>query len=150
MRRQPLFNAIAVLSLALGIGANAAIFSIVDRLMLRPLPVHEPERLAIVREPVVLSYPIWEELDRASPAVGQMAAWALAGRAFSVQADGRTSRDRGAIVSGGFFEVLGVKAARGRALRRDDDRRGGGEDGAVAVISDRQASSASKSETRST
>jgi predicted permease len=132
----PVVSAIAILSLALGIGANTAIFSIVDSLLLRSLPVHEPHRLAVVgyqsRGNQSWTNPIWEEV-RARETIfdGVMAWW---NTRFNLSAGGETDMVDGIWASGRFFDVLGVRPMLGRTLTPDDDRRGGGPDGPVAVI----------------
>jgi putative ABC transport system permease protein len=131
----PVVSALAILSLALGIGANSAIFSIVDGLMLRTLPVERPDRLAVLGEaddPVtVWPYPVWEQI-RSRPALfrGAAAWWA---RGVNLAPRGRTDVIEGLFVSGTFFETLGVRAGRGRMLVHDDDRAGAEP---VVVISD--------------
>lgn len=132
LRRNPLFAATAILSLGLGIGVNSAIFSIVDPLLLRSLPVRHADRLAIV-ENGSYTFPIWEELQRHETLFGGAAAWA--NEEFQIALDGRSQRDSVVFVSGTFFDVLGVRASLGRTFSRSDDRRGGGPDGPVAVIS---------------
>lgn len=135
--RSPGFTAAAVLSLALGIGANTAIFSIVDALLIKTLPVADPQRLAQVTaygQRPVFTNPIWEQL-RARPELAQgMAAYGTA--EFNLAETGRIDAVRGLWVSGGFFDVLGVQPVLGRLVRPDDDRRGGGADGPVAVIAE--------------
>lgn len=139
-RRQPVFTAIAVVSLALGIGANTAIFSLVDRVMLRALPVHEPERLAVVgygdQVSSTWSYPAWTELREYEALTGGIAA--MGGTTpRTVTVDGRAMRSHVQMVSGSFYEVLGVAASLGRALDRRDDEIDSAANDAVAVISDR-------------
>ncbi|MFB3855511.1 MAG: ABC transporter permease [Vicinamibacterales bacterium] len=132
----PVVSLVAVVSLALGIGANTAIFTIIDSLMLRSLPVHEPERLALVTaagRPYSWTNPIWEAI-RDRPLFG--AALAQSADRFNLaRGGGETEMIDGAWVSGRYFEVLGVPAMLGRTFTADDDRRGGGRDGAVAVLS---------------
>jgi predicted permease len=132
-------TAVAVLSLALGIGANAAIFSIINSLLLRMLPVKDPGRLVLVTDNPARarnwSYPIWLEIRRRQQLFEDSAAWSFT--RFDLSAGGRTQFVDGLWVSGSFFEALGVKAALGRTLAATDDQRNGGVDGPVAVISDR-------------
>ena len=132
MRRTPLFTATAVLSLALGIGANAAIFSIVDHLLLRSLPVRHADRLMIL-DPGIWTYPIWEQVRARQHEFDGAGAWSSDG--MTVQAGTASQREETMFVSGGFFELLGVTPALGRTITIDDDRRGGGRHGPVAVIS---------------
>jgi predicted permease len=128
----PVVSAVAVLSLALGIGANTAIFSILDSLMLRSLPVQQPETLVII-DRGSWTNPIWEAIrDRQDAFAGAMA-WSTT--RFNLAQGGQTELVDGIWVSGDFFRVLGASPMLGRTFNRDDDRRGGGPDGPVAVIS---------------
>jgi predicted permease len=131
----PLVTAIAVLSLALGIGANTALFSILNTLIFKPLPVREPDRLVAI-EHDSWTNPIWEALrDRHSEFAGDAVAWGGTRLDFGSGAD--VQAVSGLYVSGGFFAGLGIGAARGRTIvDRDDDRRGSS-DAAVAVLSHR-------------
>jgi putative ABC transport system permease protein len=133
LRTAPIVTVAAVLSLALGIGANTALFSIVNGLLLKPLPVHEPDRLAIVADGEWTN-PIWEQIrDQHSRHFAGVAAWS--NTTFDLAESGERERTDGAFASGGFFDTLGVRAHMGRTLTASDDRRGGGADGPVAVIS---------------
>jgi len=140
LRATPAVSAVAILSLALGIGANTAIFSIVNSLMLRPLPVRDPGRLALVvhadgRTFPAWTYPVWQEL-RARPQLFEGAvAWSPV--RFTLGTGIETDFADGLFATGSFFEVLGVPAVAGRMFSEADDRRGGGPDGPVAVISHR-------------
>jgi predicted permease len=136
LRRAPAVTAIAVASLALGIGANAAIFSIFNRAMLRQLPVAVPGQLVTFTSPgpkmgrvsssnaggneAVFTYPMFRDLDRLQTAFTGIAAH----REFSanVAYGGRTSSELGFLVSGSYFPVLGVRPALGRLLGPADDR----------------------------
>ena len=122
------FALTVVVVLALGIGANAAIFSVVDALMLRPLPFHEPDRLVM----------IWEDASQVgfpknTPAAGNYFSWKERSRTFSGMAatrgstanltvDGPPEFIMGRRVTANFFDVLGVQPALGRAFTEDDDR----------------------------
>ena len=137
LKATPIVTAVAILSLALGIGANTAIFSILDTLMLRALPVKSPDRLAVVgsgnsgRDS--WTNPIWEQIrDRQELFDG---AFAYSGSRFNLSTTAQTDYVDGFWASGRIFEVLGVPAMLGRTFTEADDRRGGGPDGAVAVIS---------------
>jgi putative ABC transport system permease protein len=137
LRATPLVSIVAILSLALGIGANTAIFSIVDSLLLRALPVKQPERLVLLAYendlPAAWTNPIWEQIrDRPQLFDGALA-WSST--RFDLAQGGQTEFVDGIWASGHFFDVLGVPAILGRTLTEGDDRRGGGPDGAVAVIS---------------
>jgi predicted permease len=137
LKATPVVSTVAVLSLALGIGVNAGIFSIVNSLLLRALPIHEPERLALVGDGNQTSphwsNPIWEQVrDRRHLFDG---AFAWASTEFNLAQGGEARMVNGIWASGGFFEVLGVPARAGRVFSSEDDRRGGGPDGPVAVLS---------------
>ena len=147
LRAAPIVTGIAILSLALGIGANTAIFSLVNSLLLRTLPVPEPERLVIMttdasagrRITDAWNYGLWEEIRRRAPQMfGDAIAWSETGtpRRLSLStAGGEPQPVDGAYVSGDFFTTLGVPALLGRTFTSADDVRGGGPDGPVAVIS---------------
>lgn len=132
LRRAPIFALTAILSLALGLGANAAIFSIVDHLLLRALPVQHADRLLMIDIGSV-TYPIWEQVRARSDEFDGAGAWANEEMTTRVNGVGR--REPTMYVSGGFFELLGVAPVLGRTITVDDDRRGGGTQGPVAVIS---------------
>ena len=126
MRRSPVLTAAALLSLALGIGANTAIFSLANAVLRRPLPVQSPEqleRIAYVQDSqtiTTISYPIFRELQR-----GMRTLSGVIGRArvFTsiAAAGGGAQRAVVELVSGNYFEVLGVKPVRGRLLTAEDD-----------------------------
>src|SRR3954452_18090828 len=136
LRATPMVTALAVLSLALGIGANTALFSILNTLLLRSLPVRDPQQLAIVAQDEdrdSWTNPVWEQIrDRPSLFAGA-AAWSS--NRFNTARSGASDFVQGLYVSGGFFDVFGVPAILGRTFTERDDRRGGGADGPVAVIS---------------
>jgi predicted permease len=134
----PIVTTVAVLSLALGIGANTAIFSLVDSLILRALPVKEPQRLALVTDDSskginAWTNPIWEQLRARRGAFDEAFAWST--QRFNLASGGETQFVDGIWASGRMFETLGVPAMLGRTFTEADDRRGGGPDGPVAVIS---------------
>jgi len=139
MRQTPIVSGVALLSLALGIGANVAIFSLVNALILKPLPVYEPDRLVIlgfegIRGPnTSLTNPQWEYIrDHQEVLVG---VGAYGNPRFNLNSGGETRNAQGLFVSGRFFDTLGVTPQIGRLFTTDDDRRGGGPDGPVAVLS---------------
>jgi predicted permease len=139
MRQAPIVSGVALLSLALGIGANVAIFSLVNALILKPLPVHEPDRLVIIgfqgiRGPnTSLTNPQWEYIrDHQDTLVG---VGAYGNPRFNLNSGGETRNAQGLFVSGRFFDTLGGTPHIGRLFTPDDDKRGGGPDGAVAVLS---------------
>jgi len=135
LKASPIVSAVAILSLALGVGANTAIFSLVDSLMLRSLPVREPQRLAFL-EGGAWTNPIWEQIrERQHELFDGAIAWSR--QQFDLASGGESRLVEGLWASGGFFDVLGVPAVLGRTFTPADDRRGGGMDGPVAVISHR-------------
>ena len=131
------FTIIAVLSLALGTGANTAIFSLINTVLLRPLPIENPQQLVALNNTAEnhafpsFSYPNYKDFrDRNEVFSG------LVGYRFtplSLSHDGINERVWGYEVTGNYFEVLGVEAALGRAISTDDDRTPGGHP--VAVMS---------------
>ncbi|MFI4945326.1 MAG: ABC transporter permease, partial [Burkholderiales bacterium] len=133
LRRTPAFTLVAIGSLALGIGANTAIFTLVDALILRTLPVREPGRLVRL-EGGSWTNPIWEEIRARQHQLFAGAA-ACADTRFDLASGGEADFAHGLFASGGFFEVVGVPPILGRTLSAADDRRGGGADGPAAVIS---------------
>ncbi len=135
LRAAPVVTAIAVVSLALGIGANTALFSILNSLLLKSLPVHEPSQLVMI-DNESLTNPIWEQIrDRQHELFDSAFAWS--GQRFDLSAHGETDYVDGSYASGGMFDVLGVHAQLGRMFTPQDDARGRGAESAVAVVSDR-------------
>jgi predicted permease len=137
--RTPGFTVVIVLTLALGIGVNTAIFSLIDALMLRTLPVRHADELVQVhlRERGALdggeihSYPIVRALDDQNDIFAGAAGYA--GLDFDLADAGVVTRVQGALVTGGFYQTLGVEPAAGRLLTREDDEPGAP---LVAVMSD--------------
>jgi predicted permease len=142
LRLNPGFTTIAILSLALGIGANAAIFQLLNAVRLRTLPVAEPERLAMVQfadtkgqrgshaTPYpALTNPQWERLRDSQDAFSGVLAWWP--NNFGMGSPSNLRPVRGLFVSGDFFRVLGVPSIRGHAFTAADDHRGCGIPGAV-------------------
>jgi predicted permease len=144
LRNSPGFTSVALLSLALGIGANVAIFQLIDAVVLRALPVKDPAELVSVR---VLSdnggrtgqftgrYPFvtnaqWEQIRDRQQSFSEMLAWGT--NSFNLATGGEGRYVQGIWVSGNFFEMLGVGPILGRTFTPDDDRRGSAP---VAVIS---------------
>jgi putative ABC transport system permease protein len=145
LRNNPGFTAVAVLSLALGIGANVAIFQLIDAVRLRTLPVKDPQKLAMLQLAdktgwrgsqwsayETLTNPIWERFRDSQQAFGGVMAWASNGFGYNLAPGGETRLARGLFVSGDFFRVLGVQPLEGRVFTPADDRRGCGLPGAVA------------------
>jgi predicted permease len=138
LRATPLVSAVAVASLMLGIGGNTAMFSILNSLVLKPLPVHEPRELVVIDSAVsnewfALSYPVWTEI-RNRRLLERPFAWAT--DRVGLSTSGATDAATVIWATGDVFEVLGVSAAAGRTFDARDDRRGGGPDGPVTVVSD--------------
>jgi len=125
LRQSPAFLTVAVLSLALGIGANTAIFTLIDAIMLRSLPVPQPERLVQVTrlsqdgKPTVVSYPLFEFFrDNLKSISG--AAVAMASGSTIVM-DGAEEEVSTELVSGGYYSLLRLEPAAGRLLQPEDD-----------------------------
>ena len=148
MFRSPGVTVIAVLSLALGIGANTAIFSLLDAVMLRSLPVQEPNRLVLFgndrwvgstdslpnRSWDLFSYPFYREISQKNDVfAGVTAISSIEFSSHGSVANGGLELISGDLVSGSFFSVLGVRPFLGRALNEADDRTPGA--GPVAVAS---------------
>jgi putative ABC transport system permease protein len=134
LRKSPGFALVTIATLALGIGANTALFSIFNSLIMRPLPVRDPGSLALVTDGS-WSYPVWQEISaRADDLFDGAFAWSR--ESFDVAQGGRAVPVDGAYVSGHFFDVLGVPAFRGRMLTPADDS-AALPSGPVAVISHR-------------
>jgi hypothetical protein len=141
LRRAPFFAAAAILSLALGIGANAAIFQLIDTVRIRSLPVADPQGLVEVRADGVhgfgistsfnsgVRHPLWEQMRANQTAFTSIFAWGSA--QFLVGRGDDVRQARGLWLSGDFFRVLGITPARGRLLTTDDDRRGCGAGAAI-------------------
>jgi predicted permease len=129
------FAVAAVLSLVLGIGANTAVFSILNAVMLRTLPVQEPGALAVVKfgDNGFLTNPLWEEIrDRQSAFSGVLT---YSPDDFDLAEGGEVQLTHGVWVNGDYFHTLGVPAIRGRTFTPEDDLHGGGRSGPVAVVS---------------
>jgi predicted permease len=134
--KTPFVTIVAIVSLALGIGANAAIFSLFNQMLLRPLPVQEPARLVNLLSPgpkpgsqscgmagdcdSVFSYQMFRDLEKAPTAFSGVAAHVVFGANLSARS--QTSNGEGVLVSGSYFPVLGLRPALGRLLAPDDDR----------------------------
>jgi hypothetical protein len=128
LRRTPTVTAVAVLTLAVAIGANAAIFSLYDRLLVRDLPVSRPEQLASVSSDYAIglgfsagggwSYAMWTRLDSRDEVFGGALAWHAA--KVAVGEGGEYATGDAIFVSGDFFPVLGVAAERGRVYSSRD------------------------------
>ena len=131
LRRNPLFASVAVLSLALGIGANTAIYTLVDQILLRKLPIKAPEQLVMLYQQGphagsnmgsrMHSYPMYREFQQRAEPFSEVLARRMA--EMSVTVDGATERLAGEMVSGNYFTMLGVPAAAGRVFSSQEDDR---------------------------
>ena len=151
LRRSPGFTAVVVLTLALGIGANTAIFSLIDAVLLKALPVENPQQLVLLDwtshgfaegvfdniqcdctdhdqtgriASAAFSYPIYEQIRDRNHVFSRVMALAGDGSDLNVEYKGEPSRADGELVSGTFFSTLGVRPAYGRLLAPEDDRTG--------------------------
>jgi hypothetical protein len=143
--RTPLFTLVAILSLALGIGANTAIFSLLDQVLLRILPLNNPYELVYLYHPGPLqgsvstdeadgpsfSYPMFRELQKEQTPFTGLAGARL--QFVSLAYRNSASHGMARLVSGNYFEVLGVRPVIGRLFTAEDDRTPGGH--AVAILS---------------
>jgi predicted permease len=127
--RSRAFTAAAVLTLTLGIGANTAMFSVIDPLMLRPLPVRDPEQLRLLlgaepgqRPAGGFTNAVWEAIRDQQHVFASVFAWSGA-QTFDLAEGGTTRPIDGDMVSGGYFAALGVGAAAGRLFNAADDHR---------------------------
>ena len=116
LARTPGFTSTAVLTLALGIGATTAIFSVVKAVILEPLPYREPQRLVVTR----LSLPDYRDLQRSSRSFEQTAVWAT--NLYNIEAGAEDRQVLGGVVSRELFPLLGMTPAAGRLFTADDDR----------------------------
>jgi predicted permease len=130
LRKSPGFASIAILTLALGIGANTAIFSVVQGVLLAPLPYHEPDRLVVVllsnlrlKSPTYLSYRDFMDWERAALPFEKMSAFAW--RSFDLSSPGNPEHLEGSEISSSFFSTFGVGLALGREFSTEEDRNGG-------------------------
>src|SRR5580658_7750012 len=134
--KSPGFVAIAVLTLAMGIGANTALFSVVNGVLLRPLPYTRPSELVVLSEKTAnfesfsISYPNFLDWQRSNSSFASLAAYRSDD--FSITGSGEAERVRAGMVSAGFFEMLGVSPARGRLFTAEEDHLGAAP---VALIS---------------
>jgi predicted permease len=142
LRKSPGFTAVAVLTLALAIGANTAIFSIVNGLILRALPVAAPEQLALVSTqaattagyPAGWNFAMWEQIRQRGSSLGRAVAWTVFSERLDLATVGEADPVDGLFVSSNFFQELGVVPVVGRAFAGVEDGLGRPES-RVAVIS---------------
>src|SRR5262249_46365190 len=129
LRRSPLFATVAILSLALGIGANTAIFTLIDQLLLRKLPVADPDRLVMLYQQGahngsnmgsrMHSYPMYQDFQQRGESLSEVLCRRLV--PASVSFDNQTERVTAEMVSGNYFTMLGVSAAAGRVFSSQED-----------------------------
>jgi hypothetical protein len=129
LRRSPLFSIVAILSLALGIGANTAIFTLMDQILLRKLPVTAPDELVMLYQQGahngsnmgtrMHSYPLYQDLQQRAEPLSEVLCRRLVPASVSI--DNRTERLEAELVSGNYFSMLGVKPALGRVFSSQED-----------------------------
>jgi len=141
LRLEPVFTIVCVLSLALGIGANTAIFQLIDAVRMRTLPVPHPEQLAVIRPTdhgvtgratgryAFVTNPIWELIRTQQR--GFSGVFAFGNQSFNLATRGEVRNAQGLWVSGEFFDVLGIQPVLGRVFHASDDHAGCGAPGAV-------------------
>src|SRR5260221_12249842 len=142
LRKSPGFTLTAILTLALGIGANTAIFQLLDAVRLRSLPVSDPQALATIQikggnhgfginagSDSNLTYPLWEQIRKHQQGFSQVFAWTNWGFQLGQGAQARDAR--GLWVSGGMFQALGLIPVKGRLFSVEDDQPGCGTPGVV-------------------
>jgi len=128
LAKSPGFSLIAILTLALGIGANTAIFSVVNGVLLNPLPFHDPNQLVSMFQEIPnfkngsISYPNFVDWRKMNTTFAAMAAYRGVG--FNLAGGGEPERLHGEMISAGFFEILGVNPLLGRTFTADEDRLG--------------------------
>jgi putative ABC transport system permease protein len=137
LRLSPGFAIVAILTLALGIGANTAIFQLIDSIRLRTIPVKNPEQLGTIRiadrhwgsgqfsgQYSQLTFPMWEQIRKRQEGFSEMAVWT--GQEFNLANGGEVHNAKGLRVSGEYFSVLGVQPILGRLINSEDDQPGCG------------------------
>ena len=138
--KRPGFSAVVVLTLALGIGANTAIFSVTDKLLLRSLPVRDPDQLVLITSVSVkphfvsnsFSYPVFNDYRTQNNVFDGLLAFNRT--ELELTSGAGTERVTSEYVSGNYFDVLGIQAARGRTFLPEEDRTPGSQP--VVVVSD--------------
>src|SRR6266513_1591040 len=143
LRKNPTFALVAILALALGTGANAAIFQLVNALRLRSLPVENPHELVSIGIDLhgkgrvgrgrggrsIFTEPLWQEIRSQQQAFSSLIAWGNGG--WDLSGGGEAVLAKGFYVSGGFFDALGVHPQIGRLFTEQDDHKGCGSPGVV-------------------
>src|SRR4051794_7154200 len=140
LRKSPAFTAVAIVTLALGIGANTAMFSVINAVLLRPLPFPDPERLVAVSDvdfrrvaggvSTSASYPNFFDVRARAQVFSHVSSYRTAD--FTLAAGPLAQHLDGAVVSADFFSTLGVQPVLGRGFRAEDERAGAD----VVVVSD--------------
>jgi len=132
LRKSPGFTAVAVLTLALGIGANTAVFSVVERLLLRPLPYPHPEELVQISNSYLPNFTMlglspgdYQDWKREARSFSQMGAYVEVSQGFNLSGAGDPQRVVAAYVTSSLFPTLGVQALVGRTFSADDDKPSG-------------------------
>jgi predicted permease len=139
MAKTPSLTTVAILSLALGIGANTAIFTLINALLLRDLPVRQPEQLVELsvkrlEGPVPFSYPMFREIERGQGVFSYLMAWSV-GAQSNIELNGTLSQEAVVTVSGNYHSGLGVNPFLGRLLAPEDANAQAGSTSQVAVLS---------------
>src|SRR5258706_14922517 len=131
LAKNPGFTAIAVLTLALGIGANTAIFSVVENLLLRPLPYPQPERLVKIANSYLPQIPKaglspgdYADWQRQSQSFSEMGAFASNSQGSNLSSEGEPQRVEAGYADSGLFPMLGIQPATGRAFLPEENRPG--------------------------
>jgi hypothetical protein len=127
-RKNPGFTTVAVLTLALGIGANAVIFSLISTILLRPLPINHPEQMFAIHQgkqndpsySQSMSYPNYKDIRDRNQVLSSMAVYRF--DPMSLSHNGNNERVWGYLVSGNYFDVLGVRPFLGRTFLPEEDR----------------------------
>ncbi len=123
LRKSPAFTLITVISLAIGIGANTAIFSLANAVLLRPLPIPQPERVVAItsaRDAFPVSYPTYKDFRDRNQVLSGLLCWGEL--PLSLSLDEQTAQASGMLVSGNYFSVLGVQPALGRFFAPEEDQ----------------------------
>jgi predicted permease len=139
LRKNPAFSVTAIVSLALGIGVNTLVFSAFESLLLRPLPIHDPERVVAVETAngISHSFPNYKEFRDNTSTFSGLAGYRIS--PMSLERAGNAERIWGYLATGNYFDVLGVKPALGRFFHQQDDLRAGASPYAVLSYNSWQA-----------
>ena len=135
LRKSPVFSATAIVSLALGIGANAFVFSVFNSLLLKPLPIEAPEQVKFIETTggPSLSFPSYREFRDNNTAFSGLVGYRIS--PMNLERTGNAERIWGFLATGNYFDVLGVKPAVGRFFHQEDDLRAGASPYAVLSYS---------------